>query len=269
VAGNHVAQLVAPWVLLLAPHPIRDLAGLVIIATQLWLILTGNFSWLNWLTVVLASSAFAGSWLHAVIPVSPPVRLPPAPTWHLVLVLGLTALVVVLSRRPVLNIASRRQLMNASFDPLHLVNTYGAFGSVTRVRHEIVIEGTREQEITPMATWTAYEFRGKPGDPRRRPPQVAPYHLRLDWLMWFAALEPSYARPWFVPLIGKLLGGDAATLRLLGRNPFPESPPAHIRARLYRYRFSTPEERRTTGAWWVRTLVGEYMPPVGAQPGNG
>jgi Lipase maturation factor len=110
--------------------------------------------------------------------------------------------------------------------------------------------------------WMEYEFKGKPGDPRRRPRQVAPYHLRLDWLMWFAALSPSYAEPWFKPLVGKLLRNDRATLKLLGHNPFPDSPPTFIRARIYRYRFTDWTELRTTGAWWQRTLVGQYLRPV-------
>jgi Lipase maturation factor len=159
------------------------------------------------------------------------------------------------------NLVSRRQVMNTSFDPLHLVNTYGAFGSVTRVRHEIVIEGTVDDRIGPDTVWEEYEFKGKPGDPRRRPPQIAPYHLRLDWLMWFAALSPRYAESWFLALVTKLLENDRATVKLLRRTPFGDRPPAFIRAQLYEYRFTTREERRASGAWWNRTFVGEYLPP--------
>ncbi|MGZ4206153.1 MAG: lipase maturation factor family protein, partial [Actinomycetota bacterium] len=102
----------------------------------------------------------------------------------------------------------------------------------------------------------------KPGDPRRRPPQVAPYHLRLDWLMWFAALSRAYAQGWFVPLMVKLLENDRPTLTLLRTNPFPEQPPRYVRALLYRYRFTTRRERKETGAWWVRSYEGEYLSPV-------
>src|SRR5207302_1624340 len=137
---------------------------------------------------------------------------------------------------------SRRQLMNASFTTLHLVNTYGAFGSVTRVRREVVIEGTDAEEVGPDAEWREYEFKAKPGDVRRRPPQVAPYHLRLDWLMWFAGISPTYARTWMTPLLVRLLEGDRATLRLLRSNPFAATPPRFVRARLYRYRFTTRAE---------------------------
>jgi hypothetical protein len=153
---------------------------------------------------------------------------------------------------------SKRQQMNTSFDRVHLVNSYGAFGSITKVRHEIVIEGSADGQ-----TWLEYGFKGKPGDPRRRPRQYAPYHLRLDWLMWFAALSPGYADSWFGPLLERLLAGDAATLRLLASNPFPDAPPALVRAVLYRYRFTTPAERRATGAWWHRTRLGDYARPMG------
>jgi Lipase maturation factor len=143
------------------------------------------------------------------------------------------------------------------------VNTYGAFGSITKERNEIVIEGTADERVTAQTVWREYEFNGKPGDPMRRPPQVAPYHLRLDWLMWFAAMATPAEHSWFTPLLARLLDGDRATLSLLRTNPFPDRPPRYIRARYYRYRFTTPQERRATGAWWHRELIGEYFPVSG------
>jgi hypothetical protein len=152
--------------------------------------------------------------------------------------------------------------MNASFDPFRLVNTYGAFGSVTRSRFEVVVEGTDADLPGPDATWREYEFKGKPGDPRRMPPQFAPYHLRLDWLMWFLPLSPLYGEGWFAPFLARLLEGDRATIALLRRDPFPESPPTYLRARLFAYRFTTWQERRATGAWWHREPVGDFVPPI-------
>jgi len=152
--------------------------------------------------------------------------------------------------------------MNFSFNPIHLVNAYGAFGSITRVRYEIVVEGTSATEGASPMEWSEYEFKGKPGNPRRVPPQVAPYHLRLDWLMWFAAMASPQEHPWFTAFLVKLLQNDRATLKLLRTNPFPKAPPTFVRARLYRYRFSTSRERRDTGNWWMRDLVSDYMPPV-------
>ena len=260
VAANHVAQLVAP-VALFAPQPVAAAAGAVIVVTQLWLVLSGNFSWLNVLTIVLAAASFDDRFLAAVLPLSAG-EVAAAPGWHQGLVAAVAAVVVLLSWRPVRNMASRRQRMNSSFDPLHLVNTYGAFGSVTRERLEVVLEGTDAASPGPGATWREYGFKGKPGDPTRRPPQVAPYHLRLDWLMWFVALRGGLDDRWLLALVRRLLEGDAATLKLLGHNPFPDAPPVFVRAALYRDRFTTREERRRTGAWWSRQWVGVLLPPV-------
>ena len=260
VLGNHFAQLVAP-IFLFAPQPVASIAGLIVLGTQGWLVLSGNFAWLNFLTIALAISAFDSAALGRVFPLTPSV-VQVTPAWYLVIVLAVTALIVLLSYRPARNLLSRRQIMNASFDPFHIVGTYGAFGSVTKERFEVVIEGTAEPVLTPQTVWREYEFKGKPGDVKRRPPQVAPYHLRLDWLMWFAAMSSPMYHEWFVPLLGKLLESDRPTLRLLRRDPFGGQPPRFVRALLYLYRFTTPTEHRETGAWWYRELVGDYAPPV-------
>jgi hypothetical protein len=254
-AGNHFSQLVVPF-LLFAPQPAASVAGFIVVVTQGWLLLSGNFSWLNALTVVLGLSAISGSW-YSWLPVAAPQQHA-APIWFVVLVIAVTALVAVLSYRPVRNMASSHQAMNASFDKLHLVNTYGAFGRVTRTRFEVVIEGSRDDEPDQ---WREYEFKGKPVDVRRRPRQFAPYHLRLDWLMWFAALSPAYAEGWLPRLADKLLENDPTTLKLLRRNPFADQPPDRIRAVLYEYRFTSRSTRRRTGAWWERERIGMYLMP--------
>ncbi|MGV9702792.1 lipase maturation factor family protein [Streptomyces sp. NPDC003483] len=260
VAANHVTQLVVP-VLLFTPQPVATAAASLMVLTQLWLVLSGNFSWLNWITIVLALSAVA-------FPASPP-PVPGPPLWYEIVVLAVAAGLVVLGYRPVRNMISPRQVMNRSFDPLRLVNTYGAFGSVSRVRHEVVVEGTSDEVPREDSDWREYEFRGKPGDPRRWPRQFAPYHLRLDWLMWFAALSPAYAGPWFTGLVERLLENDRDTLRLLRRSPFPaDAPPRYVRARLYRYRFTTWRELRETGACWHRTPVREFLPPTRLEEGD-
>ncbi|MEU5428585.1 lipase maturation factor family protein [Streptomyces olivoreticuli] len=260
-AANHVAQLVVPLGLF-APQPVASLAAGVIICTQLWLVTSGNFAWLNWLTIVLAFSAVDGTALAGLLRLPRHVPLAGPPLWFEILVLAATALVAVLSWWPARNMLSHHQRMNMSFNALHLVNTYGAFGSINRRRHEVVVEGTDEERLTRETVWREYGFKGKPGDPRRLPRQFAPYHLRLDWMMWFAGISPAYAEPWFGPFVERLLLGDPATLRLLRHNPFPDAPPTHVRARVYLYRFTTRRERRETGAWWHRTLEHEFLPPV-------
>ncbi|MBL1086100.1 lipase maturation factor family protein [Streptomyces actinomycinicus] len=254
VAANHVTQLVVP-VLLFTPQPVASAAAALMIVTQLWLVLSGNFSWLNWITIVLALPALR-------LPASAPSG-PAAPLWYEVVVLAVAALLLFLSHRPVVNMISRRQVMNRSFDPLHLVNTYGAFGSVSRVRYEVVVEGTLDDTAREDSDWREYAFKGKPGDPRHWPRQFAPYHLRLDWLMWFAALSPAYAGEWFGGLVERLLENDRDTLKLLRRSPFPpDTPPRYVRARLFRYRYTSWREWRETGACWERTYVREYLPPT-------
>ncbi len=262
VAGNHFAQLVVPFGLF-APQPIASIAAVIIIVTQLWLVMSGNFSWLNWLTILLACSAIEQSAARKVLPIPVRAALPPPPTWFAALVLIFAATVLVLSYWPARNMLSPpRQRMNMSFNPVHLVNTYGAFGSICRTRREVVIEGTSEAELNAQTVWQEYEFKGKPGRVGRLPRQWAPYHLRLDWLMWFAAISPGYALPWMTPLLTRLLRNDRATLRLLRRNPFPDTPPRHVRAQLYQYPFTTLQELRRHHAWWHRTLIGKYAAPM-------
>jgi hypothetical protein len=261
VAGNHVAQLIIPFGLF-APQPVASIAGAIVVTTQLWLVASGNFAWLNWLTILLGCSVIDTSSLAAVVTVPSRPALVDPPLWFAALVIVLAALTLTLSYWPVRNMISRRQRMNMSFNPFHLVNTYGAFGSIGRTRREVVVEGTQEATITDQTMWKEYDFKGKPGRLRQLPMQWAPYHLRLDWLMWFAAISPQYAYPWFRPLMLRLLRNDAATLSLLRRNPFPDAPPRFVRARLYRYRFTTAAELRRDHAWWHRTLEGEYLRPV-------
>jgi len=262
---NHLVELVVPF-LFFAPQPLAGIAGVATIVFQLVLIVSGNLSWLNWLTIVLACATLDDRWL-GWLPVRVPLLAAPGRLFR-----GGAAtfavLVVALSISPVLNLLSPRQVMNTSFDPLHIVNTYGAFGSITRTRHEIVIEGTTDSAPVEQSTWLAYEFRGKPGDPARTPWQFAPYHLRLDWLMWFAAMEEPIDEPWFGVLLRRLLEADPGVLSLLQHDPFDGRRPRFVRAEYYEYRFTTPVEHAASGRWWTRRRIGPYYPAVtlGAGP---
>jgi hypothetical protein len=266
VAGvviNHIVEVIVPFAYFL-PQPVASIAGLVTIAFQLVLIASGNLSWLNWLTLVLCIPLISDTWL-SWLPIDVPAVLPAAPAYRVALYV-VAALAAVLSVPPVINLLSSEQMMNASFEPLHLVNTYGAFGSITRDRYEIVIEGTGDPSITDATTWLSYEFNGKPGDPAARPPQVAPYHMRLDWLMWFESMAPAPHSAWFFNLLGGLLRGDRDTVGLLKTNPFAARPPHYLRAQYYLYRFTSPQEKRETGRWWNRELVGTFYGPVSLAP---
>jgi hypothetical protein len=262
--GNFVAQLVLPFGLFL-PQPIASISAAGMIATQLYLITTGNYAFLNWVTIAPLLAAPSDDAVRAVLPFVPSVApaTPEAqPGWYLLLVAALIAVVAVLSIPVVRNLASRGQLMNYSFDPFRLVGTYGAFGSVTKVRHEVVVEGTEAEDPGDESAWREYEFKGKPGDVRRRPPRVAPYHYRLDWLMWFIPISPGHAGTWFETFLVRLLHADGPTLRLLSRDPFAGRRPTFVRARLFRYRFTTWPERRASGAWWDRTPVATLIGPA-------
>lgn len=258
VAFTHFVQGLVPF-FYFVPGPVSWTAGGLTVLFQLSLIVTGNFSWLNVLTLVTAFACFSDPAVAAVLPLDPGVAAARPLPFDLA-VAALVALVVVLSIRPVENLLSSRQRMNTSFDPFRLVNTYGAFGSITKARREVVLEGTLQ--TGPDADWQEYEFKGKPGDPQRLPPQVAPYHLRLDWQMWFAAMSPPHHHPWILRLVEKLLEADEEVLALLSDDPFDGERPAQVRAQWYRYEFTDPDERRATGRWWRRSLLGIYLPPT-------
>ncbi|MDN5742846.1 MAG: lipase maturation factor family protein [Yaniella sp.] len=273
--GSHVIQLVFPW-LLFFPQPIASIAACVIILSQLALVATGNYAWLNWLTILVAFSALSDSFLRSlvgggwpgwgweqVVAVLTGQVTTQSSAWLLLTAVAFLFL-CALSWRPLLNLFSSRQRMNASFNRWHLVNAYGAFGSMTQVRRELIIEGTLSTDPSSETGWQAYEFKGKPGDVYRRAPQVAPYHLRLDWMMWFLALGSGEAL-WFRRLLDKIVDGDPAIRRLLGTDPFNGQPPVLIRVRVFEYRYATAQERRETGQWWWRKELGILVPPYGGQ----
>lgn len=260
VLFNHFSELIVPFGYFF-PQPVATIAGLITILFQFSIFLTGNLSWLNFLTMVLALSAIDGRWIARLIPLQAPVLHAPA-LWHRILVIAVGALVMYLSVAPVRNMISPNQIMNTVYNRWHLVGTYGAFGSITRPRYEVIVEGTADRVITQSTEWREYEFKAKPGATWRIPPQIAPYHLRLDWLMWFAAFSSYPQHPWFVNFMAKLLEDDRAVLSLLRTNPFPDAAPRFVRASLFEYHFTTPEERRRTGQWWKREYVQPYFPAV-------
>ncbi|MFA7498085.1 MAG: lipase maturation factor family protein [Leucobacter sp.] len=272
VIGNHVAQLAVPfllfapivglWVDSPIPGVVGTVAAAIVIGTQLWLVCTGNFAWLNWATIVLAASAVSvpGVTLWGDPSAGAGLVVDGLPLWWLLLTSAVALLIAGLSWPALRNLASRRQLMNASFNRWQLANAYGAFGTVTRTRVEYVIEGSAVPGPAE-SDWREYEFKGKPGDVRRVPGQFAPYHLRLDWLMWFLPLGHSLEN-WFTTLLVRLLEADGPTLALLRRDPFAGERPQLVRVVTYRYRFTTRAERRDTGAVWVRDQRTILVPPV-------
>ena len=257
---NWLAELVAPW-FVFWPRLARQIAGSVIVILQIILILSGNLSFLNWLTVVPALACFDDGFWSKLLPGRLVRRAEAAKTQALpsrpmmVTAWTVTAIIALLSIQPVFNMLSPRQIMNTSFDPLDLVNTYGAFGSVGRERLNVVFEGTMDSIPDDKANWKPYPYKGLPVALDQRPPQIAPYQLRLDWQMWFASMSTPEEYPWTKTLVSKLLNNDAGALSLFAGNPFPDKPPRYIRAVLYRYSF-------THDRWWSRQRLGEpWLPP--------
>jgi hypothetical protein len=297
---NFLAELIAPW-FVFWPRIARHIAGVLIIGLQIILLLSGNLSFLNWLTIVPALACFDDAFWSRLLPRALVRRAadandraadasaradasgranPSRPM--LVTAWTVTAIIALLSIQPALNLLSPRQIMNTSFDPLNLVNTYGAFGSVGRERFNVVFEGTMDSVPEDKANWKAYRYKGLPVDLDERPPQIAPYQLRLDWAMWFAAMSTPDEYPWTLTLITKLLHNDPAAVGLFAPNgnPFPDKPPRYIRAVLYRYTFVAPGTPRATSPsysdsispanphrpFWTRERVGDTWIPAMSLP---
>jgi hypothetical protein len=265
---NWLAELVAPW-FAFGPRLARHIAGVVMILLQLSIVAGGNLSFLNWLTIIPALACLDDGLWAKVLPGSlvrkaqaaaeQVAESKPMQTTAWVI----TALIALLSIQPALNILSPGQIMNTSFDPLGLVNTYGAFGSVGQERTNVVFEGTMDDQPTDQAHWKPYLYKGLPVLLDKAPPQIAPYQLRLDWQMWFAAMASPNEYPWTFNLVWKLLHNDPATLSLFAGNPFPNKPPKYVRAILYRYRFARPGNPQ--GHYWEREQLGIWMPAMSTQ----
>jgi hypothetical protein len=263
IGMTHFYELFVP-VLFLLPRLARISGGVLIIVFQMTLISTGNLAYLNWQTMVLALLTFDDHLLSRLVFSKThkawrsvkdlsPTRV------HQGVALAVVLLVAALSYKPIKNMISPQQRMNESYSGYHLVNSYGLFGSITKVRNEIVIKGTTDSEINENTKWQEYEFYCKPGDISKRPCWITPYHLRLDWQMWFSAMRPRISEPWLVNLVQKMLNNDPAVDRLLEHNPFKDKEaPKFIKMDLYIYKFSDPGDKD----WWRREFKSAYMPPV-------
>lgn len=257
-------ELVIPF-LIFFPRRLRMAGAWWLIGLQALIIVTGNYTFFNWLTLALCLFLFDDQALARFVPAEvrdllrerPRFRVPAVVVAVVVLVLSVSHLVETFTGRlpAPLNMALRYTA------PLEIVSTYGLFAVMTTARIEIVLEGSPDGE-----TWTPYEFRYKPGNVNAAPRWVAPYQPRLDWQMWFAALSNYQLNPWFVNMAVQLLQGSPEVAGLLASNPFPNQPPRFIRAMTYEYTFTDWATRSRTGSWWKREPKGQYLPPVGLRP---
>ncbi|MFA5057974.1 MAG: lipase maturation factor family protein [Opitutaceae bacterium] len=269
-AGMFAIELGAPFLLLL-PRRARQGGALLQISLQALIALTGNYTFFNLLTAALCLLFFDDAcWrnlarrlgLRHSTGATARCSFPRwCPRWLLRPAAGaifsLTALVTLGTLFPRMTWPRGLLAVQEAVAPFRSFNSYGLFAVMTRERPEIIIEGSDDGRI-----WLPYTFKAKPGDPQRRPGFVAPHQPRLDWQLWFAALESPAENPWVTNLCERLLEGSPDVLALFASNPFPRRPPRRIRAVLYDYRFTSRRQRAATGNWWDRTPVDYYVPPV-------
>jgi uncharacterized membrane protein YphA (DoxX/SURF4 family) len=261
-----VVELVVPF-LIFAPRKLRFCGALLLAGLQLLIMLTGNYAFFNFLTIVLCIPLLDDEFLRRIIrPIRALVFEPRGrailPRARLFVVVPLALVVLALNAvqfadlfAPAAPVPGPIRALARVFDPFHITNSYGLFAVMTTSRPEIVVEGSADGQ-----TWAEYQFFDKPGDPRRAPPWVAPHQPRLDWQMWFAALGGPTDNLWFSNFMLRLLQGSPQVLGLLQTNPFPHAPPRYVRASLYDYHFT--DGRSEDAAWWRREPRGMYFPPV-------
>lgn len=252
--GFHVAtafctvagELVLPFTMFL-PRRLRVPAFGLASAFQIGIIATGNYAFLNYLVLLLGVTLLCDL---------PPFA--PRPRWRRVaggIVAGLYgyATVAVFALR-----GGLWALPAELAEPFRIANAYGLFAVMTRARYELEFQGTLDGK-----TWVPYPFRFKPQDRFAAPGVYAPYQPRFEWCLWFASLDTVDDDPWVLTVAERLRDGEPAVLSLFARDPFAGKKPLAVRTVEYRYWFTTPAEKRATGAWWNRELVGPYAPTVG------
>lgn len=261
---NHFVELIVPFGLF-GPARVRRMAGLITAIFQIILISSGNLSWLNWLTLLMCIPCFDDSYIERLkLFKMPKIKfklassmqmIPRIATWT-----AFAAGVVYLSVQPALNLVSTRQAMNTSYDQWHLINSYGAFGSVGKIRGEVILLGTQDETITANTQWTEYQFKCAPGDVTRRPCLITPYHYHLDWQIWFSGMHQHLDEEWLFRLTVRLLQNEQLIKDMFALNPFGDAPPKYIKMDLYKYEFTGfpawPQR------WWKRQFLREYLPPI-------
>jgi len=275
VAFCLVVEIIVPF-FIWAPRRLRLLACGLLVFLQIMIAATGNYCFFNLLTIALcllliddavAASLCRGAPVDRVkhtaterhgYRLSVPDRLSIyAAAIVIVFTLPLNARLIYSAFKPEAEWSPMLGRIYARVEAFRIVNGYGLFRVMTKDRREIVIEGSADG-----IDWKPYEFKWKPGDVMRAPGWCAPHQPRLDWQMWFAALGSYQQNPWFVQTVISLLRGKPEVAALFQRNPFPQSAPRYVRATFYRYRFTTVQEHRQTGAWWKRQELGEYLPSI-------
>lgn len=263
VLFTFLVELVIPLLILMPRRP-RQLAALLIASFQLAIILTGSYNYFNLLTLALCLLLLDDQCLQRWHPGRLRRRggsAPGQPGWSRLLAgiaclsyLGVSVLLLGATGNRIQLGEVPRALVYWS-SPWHVANGYGLFAVMTTERRQIQFEGSRDGQ-----RWQPYQLPYQPGEPERAPRWATPRQPRLDWQLWFAAMQPPSRNRWLGAVVAGLLTDSEPVLDLFADNPFPDQPPRYVRASLYRYHFTTAAERRQTGAWWQREYLGEYWP---------
>jgi len=264
VLWNHFIELIVPF-FVFWPRKLRIISGILMFTFQAFLIISGNLSFLNWVTIIPGLALFDDRFLRKILPkklveraskakleAREPSRLKKS------VVIIIFIFLLYMSIPIIQNLTSKGQIMNTSFNQWNLVNTYGAFGSVGLERYELVVQGTSDSVLGENTIWKEYEFKAKPTDVNRPLPVIAPYQPRIDWQIWFAAMSIPQQQPWLIHFIWKLLNNDPKTISLIRNNPFPDKAPHYIRIEYYKYEFTKPWEAGV----WKRYYIGTWLGPL-------
>jgi predicted DCC family thiol-disulfide oxidoreductase YuxK len=259
-----VVELGLPF-LIFCPRRIRFVAAFGILLLQGCILLTGNYNWFNLQTMLLCVPLLDDAGLRRIMPLGLLKLLQArkslsAPRRAMKVAVDALALLMVFLSLVQMDLRFGGSPPDAAitidgwFEPLHLTSPYGLFAVMTTSRDEIVIQGSDDG-----VEWRDYEFRYKPGDVMRRPPWNIPHQPRLDWQIWFAALDDPQRQPWFSRFLARLLENEPSVTALLKTNPFPDKPPTYVRAQFYDYTYADSSEH-AAGQWWDRRLLGLYFP---------
>jgi hypothetical protein len=259
-----IIELALPW-FAFGPRRLRIAFGLGTMFLMLMIGLTGNYGFFNLLTFALALWCFDDAALRRLVPRrwrerTPDPARPPERRLPRVWRAGAAAAAVAILTLSAVHFYRRLdrksefgQWLVELTGHYMTVNSYGLFQDMTLTRPEIIVEGSRDG-----VTWEAYEFRYKPGDLDRRPPQLGFHMPRLDWQMWFAALYGCDYTRWFEGFEARLLEGRKEVRALLAHDPFGDDPPRYLRTTVYDYTFTEPDEP----GWWRRADPRPFCPPV-------
>jgi hypothetical protein len=257
------SELIVPFFIFL-PRPFRIAAAAITILMQLLIIATSNHNFINLLTIALCVFLLDDRLLSRLLPNRlQPVRQPqardkPARSKHILV--GLIALLIVpASLISFTANALQRHLplpfhqFSDSIRRLGLGNIYHVYPTMQVDRYELDIQGSNDG-----IDWQSYRFKYKPGKLDRAPPFNVPHQPRLDWLIWFVPTQQMAHMYWFDLFMQRLHEGSPQVIDLLAQNPFPDQPPVYLRVLVYRYHFTTPEQRAETGNWWQREYLGIF-----------